>query len=213
LNNMVDKTPIDADFIIKEGSGKGTKSPNYPYKTDAKPSAAKNFLGSAKKATLATGRVLGKGAKATGKGVLAAGRTTSRGIVAAARTQSKFRKAYYEKRALGLERRQNIATYKANIAQQRFQTEQAKTTRLESRLARESIKRQAKQQRILEQNLSPQAPRKSFGQLKRAPLADTPRNRVNLSRSASKGGFFDGVGRKPLSDKGSRTKKRGGFFS
>jgi hypothetical protein len=207
------KEPIDAEFTVKEGTGKGftNKKPlngwipekesvvppsgAYPFKDDSKSGAAKRFL---------------RGTKKVGKGVLAASSATKKGIISAAKTQSAFRKTYYDARATSLERRQNIATYRANIAQQRFQAEQARTTRLESRLARESIKRQAKQQRAIERSL---APKKTggFGGLKRSPLADRATNRVNINKS--RGGFFSGIGKKPLADKNTSIKRnKGGFF-
>lgn len=141
-------------------------------------------------------------------------------------TQAGFRKAYYDKRKLGLVRRENLATHRANIEQRKLAIKQQRVTQRESKLRelelkkarRDFLKAQAEERRV--HRAAPLSDRAIRGK----PLVGKPvRSGVTQRgffagpRKATSGrsnpvsgsqGFFAGI--KGLKGKG---RKKGGFFS
>lgn len=164
---------------------KGPEVTDSPYKEKV---SVKRFLAGSKKIAKSTGR----GLKVAGKGVVAGTRATIKGGVALGQVSTSARKKLYEKRALGLERRQNISTYKANIAaqrqlaiQQKTVVQEAKLKQLELKQARRDFLKSQRQQRIAESRAkAPFRDSSSRGH----PLSDRSVKKTN--GVSGKGGFF-----------------------
>jgi len=234
------KDAIDTSFTVKEGTGKGTtfKVGGIAGKetaTQAKVMGGGFFSGT-KSAAKAVGKGIATGSKVAGRGIVKG--TRFGGKIIKESYHRVYGKEFYDpvtktysninpetgKRYLGakqrlynsriksLERKQNIAVFKSNIANERYRAEQAKTTRLESKLQRKDVIRNAKLQRQLARQTAPKRANAYGLKPGRSPLSDRVTSGRPGNLNKSNGGFFAGVSKKPLSDKGVKAKRKGGFF-
>lgn len=228
---MVEKTPIDVPFKVKEGSGKGTvggpvvkdsypfndkKTGDIPGVKDAGPSLSEQLEQTKLKKELEFEKKKLRDAERLNKKPGFFGKQV--GIVTSAR------KYAHQKRQLSLERRQNVATAKANIAVQKQNVFQAKTVRAEGRLKLLEIKKARRdflKSQHLERDANRARPLSDKGVRGKSLLGKVKGPPVTGSNPVSgQGGFFAGVKRQPAPIKGGQVSRRsnpvsgsGGFFA